>query len=48
MVDLHPGFQLKDAWVTREFRAFDLVAQRSGLPPSVNHLLGLSGYRSRR
>jgi CubicO group peptidase (beta-lactamase class C family) len=48
VVDLHPGFQLKDAWVTREFRAFDLVAQRSGLPPSVNHLLGLSGYRSRR
>jgi CubicO group peptidase (beta-lactamase class C family) len=44
VVDLHPGFQLKDAWVTREFRAFDLVAQRSGLPPSVNHLLGLSGY----
>ena len=27
----------------REFRAFDLVAQRSGLPPQVNHLLGLSG-----
>jgi len=44
VVDLHLGFQLKDAWVTREFRAFDLVAQRSGLPPSVNHLLGLSGY----
>jgi len=44
VVDLHPGFQLKDAWVTREFRAFDLVAQRSGLPPQVNHLLGLSGY----
>src|SRR3977135_1334758 len=44
VVDLHPGFQLKDAWATREFRAFDLVAQRSGLPPQVNHLLGLSGY----
>ena len=44
VVDLHPGFQLKDPWVTREFRAFDLVAQRSGLPPQVNHLLGLSGY----
>jgi CubicO group peptidase (beta-lactamase class C family) len=44
VLDLHPGFQLKDAWVTREFRAFDLVAQRSGLPPQVNHLLGLSGY----
>jgi CubicO group peptidase (beta-lactamase class C family) len=44
VVDLHPGFQLKDPWVTREFRAFDLVAQRSGLPPQVNHLLGLVGY----
>jgi CubicO group peptidase (beta-lactamase class C family) len=44
VVDLHPGFQLKDAWVTREFRAFDLVAQRSGLPPQVNHLLALVGY----
>jgi CubicO group peptidase (beta-lactamase class C family) len=44
VVDLHPAFQLKDPWVTREFRAFDLVAQRSGLPPQVNHLLGLSGY----
>ena len=44
VVDLHPGFQLKDSWVTREFRAFDLLAQRSGLPPQVNHLLGLSGY----
>jgi CubicO group peptidase (beta-lactamase class C family) len=44
VVDLHPGFQLKDAWVTREFRAFDLLAQRSGLPPQVNHLLALLGY----
>jgi CubicO group peptidase (beta-lactamase class C family) len=44
VVDLHPGFQLKDAWVTREFRAFDLLAQRSGLPPSVNDLLELLGY----
>jgi CubicO group peptidase (beta-lactamase class C family) len=44
VADLHPGFQLKDAWVTREFRAFDLLAQRSGLPPQVNHLLALLGY----
>jgi CubicO group peptidase (beta-lactamase class C family) len=44
VADLHPGFQLKDAWVTREFRAFDLVAQRSGLPPQVNHLPALLGY----
>jgi CubicO group peptidase (beta-lactamase class C family) len=44
VVDLHPAFQLKDAWVTREFRAFDLLAQRSGLPPYVNDLLGSLGY----
>jgi CubicO group peptidase (beta-lactamase class C family) len=44
VVDLHPGFQLEDPWVTREFRAFDLLAQRSGLPPSVNDLLELLGY----
>jgi CubicO group peptidase (beta-lactamase class C family) len=33
VVDLDPEFQLKDPWVTREFRVFDLLAQRSGLPP---------------
>jgi CubicO group peptidase (beta-lactamase class C family) len=44
VVDLHSAFQLKDAWVTREFRAFDLLAQRSGLPAQVNHLLALLGY----
>jgi CubicO group peptidase (beta-lactamase class C family) len=39
VVDLDPEFQLKDPWVTREFRLFDLAAQRSGLPPYVNDLL---------
>src|SRR5437867_7471303 len=39
VVDLEPEFQLKDPWVTREFRVFDLAAQRSGLPPYVNDLL---------
>ncbi len=43
IVDLDPDFQLKDPWVTREFRAFDLLAQRSGLPPYVNDALGLLG-----
>ena len=31
VVDLYPEFRLKDPWVTREFRVFDLPAQRSGL-----------------
>jgi CubicO group peptidase (beta-lactamase class C family) len=44
IVDLDPDFQLKDAWVTREFRVFDLLAQRSGLPPYVNDALGLLGF----
>ena len=39
VVDLDPEFQLKDFWVTREFRVFDLLAQRSGLPPLVNDML---------
>src|SRR4029453_10467567 len=37
--DLYPEFRLKDPWVTREFRVFDLPAQRSGLPPLVNDIL---------
>jgi CubicO group peptidase (beta-lactamase class C family) len=43
IVDRDPDFQLKDPWVTREFRVFDLLAQRSGLPPYANDALGLFG-----
>ena len=43
VVDLYPDFQMKDAWVTREFRVFDLLAQRSGLPPYANDIVGLLG-----
>jgi CubicO group peptidase (beta-lactamase class C family) len=43
VVDLDPDFQLKDPWVTREFRVFDLLAQRSGLPPYANDALGMLG-----
>jgi CubicO group peptidase (beta-lactamase class C family) len=43
VVDLDPGFQLKDPWVTREFRVHDLLAQRSGLPPYANDALGILG-----
>ncbi len=43
VVDLDPDFQLKDPWVTREFRIFDLLAQRSGLPPYANDMLGMLG-----
>ena len=44
VVDLDPEFQLKDPWVTREFRVFDLLAQRSGLPPYANDVLGMFGF----
>ena len=44
VVDLAPEFQLQDPWVTREFRVFDLLAQRSGLPAEVNDALGMLGY----
>lgn len=44
VVDLDPAFQMKDPWVTREFRVFDLPAQRSGLPPLVNDTLGMFDF----
>jgi CubicO group peptidase (beta-lactamase class C family) len=43
VVDLDPKFALKDPWVTREFRVFDLMAQRSGLPPHANDVVGILG-----
>jgi CubicO group peptidase (beta-lactamase class C family) len=43
IVGLDADFQLKDPWVTREFRVFDLLAQRSGLPPYANDMLGMLG-----
>ena len=45
VVDLYPEFQLKDPWVTREFRVFDLLAQRSGLPPLVNDVLAMLNFK---
>ena len=47
VVDLDPDFQLKDPWVTREFRVFDLLAQRSGLPPTRTMELAYSALRRR-
>ncbi len=43
VVDLEPEFAMKDPWVTREFRVFDLLAQRSGMPPYANDAMGLLG-----
>ncbi|MFO0993736.1 MAG: serine hydrolase [Hyphomicrobiales bacterium] len=47
IVDLYPDFQMKDPWVTREFRVFDLLAQRSGLPSLVNDMLAMLGFDER-
>jgi CubicO group peptidase (beta-lactamase class C family) len=44
VVDLDPEFQMKDPWVTREFRVFDLPAQRSGLPLLVNDTLAMFDF----
>jgi CubicO group peptidase (beta-lactamase class C family) len=44
VVDLDPSFALKDPYVTREFRVFDLLAQRSGLPPQANTVLAFLGF----
>jgi CubicO group peptidase (beta-lactamase class C family) len=44
VVDLDPDFQMKDPWVTSEFRVFDMIAQRSGLPPYANDSVGLLGF----
>ena len=44
VVDLEPEFQLKDPWVTREFRVFDLLAQRSSLPALVNDILAMYDF----
>lgn len=48
VVDLYPSFQMKDPWVTREFRVFDLLAQRSGMPPSANDLLVMLDFDADR
>lgn len=44
IIDLVPDFQLADPWATREFRLYDILAQRSGLPANVNDTLGYLGY----
>ncbi len=44
VVDLYPAFQLYDPWVTRDFRVFDLLAQRSSLPSLVNDTLAMLGF----
>lgn len=44
VIDRDPDFQMKDPWVTSEFRVADMLAQRSGLPPYANDSVGLLGY----
>lgn len=42
--DHYPEFRLADPWVTREFRIYDLLAQRTGLAPYAADVLSLLGY----
>src|SRR5262245_915642 len=44
VIDLAPDFQMRDPWVTREFRLFDLPAQRSGLPPYAGDAVSALGF----
>jgi CubicO group peptidase (beta-lactamase class C family) len=44
VVGLYPGFVLHDPWVTREFRVFDLLAQRSGMRAYVNDSMTFLGF----
>ncbi len=39
-----PDFSMFDPWVTREFRVFDLMAQRSGMSPYAADFLPLLGF----
>lgn len=48
VVELDPGFALKDPWVTRELRVYDLLAQRSGLPPYADDALAAFGFDAAR
>jgi CubicO group peptidase (beta-lactamase class C family) len=48
VVDRDPSFALKDPYVTREFRIYDLLAQRSGLPPYANDALSGLGFNAAR
>ncbi|MEQ1950587.1 serine hydrolase domain-containing protein [Mesorhizobium sp. CN2-181] len=43
IVDLDDDFEMKDPWVTREFRVSDLLAQHSSMPPSANDVMGMLG-----
>lgn len=42
--DLDPGFELQDAWVSRQLTIKDLLAHRSGLPEHAGDLLEDIGY----
>jgi CubicO group peptidase (beta-lactamase class C family) len=44
VVDRYPEFQMADPWVTREFRVFDLLAQRTGLPILANDILTMFDF----
>jgi CubicO group peptidase (beta-lactamase class C family) len=44
VVGLYPGFVMHDPWVTREFRVFDLLAQRSGMRAYANDSMAFLGY----
>jgi CubicO group peptidase (beta-lactamase class C family) len=44
VVDLYPAFKMMDPQVGRDFRVYDLLAQRSSLPPLVNDVLVMTNF----
>jgi CubicO group peptidase (beta-lactamase class C family) len=43
VIDRYPGFRMMDPWVSQEFRVFDLLSQRSGMPGAANDALPFLG-----
>ena len=44
VIDHDPDFEMYDAWVTREFQIWDLMAQHSGMQPYAGDAMAVLGF----
>jgi CubicO group peptidase (beta-lactamase class C family) len=44
VIDHDPDFEMYDAWVTREFQIWDLMAQHSGMQPYAGDYMAVLGF----
>ena len=44
VIDHDPDFEMYDAWVTREFQIWDLMAQHSGMQPYAGDYMAILGF----